>query len=383
MMSNSSPAPITFDSEDHQAQMKLTLVALAALWTLESVEAQTISYPVGNRAGSFIASVGIGSPPTSYDLLIDTASSNTWIGAGRKYEPTSSSKLTGDTVAMHYGNHGEFSGEQYFEQVTLGDVTLSQQSIGVASKSKGYDDVDGVLGLGPSDLSVGTLSPHAESSIPTVVDSMFAQGIIGANMFSIFFEPITEHDAIQQKGQIFFGGTDRSKYTGEITYTPTTTTSPASSYWGIDASFTYDGHTILASPAAGTVDSGTTLLSLATPAFEQFQRATGAVPDAVTGLLTLTENQFDQLQPLYVHINKVAFKLTPNALIWPRFLNTKIGGAADKIYLIVQDAGSAGGDSGLDFVLGQVFMERFYTVFDTANRRVGFATTRFTDATTN
>ena len=38
---------------------------------------------------------------------------------------------------------------------------------------------------------------------------------------------------------------------------------------------------------------------------------------------------------------------------------------------------------GFDFVNGQSFLERFYSVFDTANKRVGFATTSFTTAETN
>jgi cathepsin E len=44
--------------------------------------------------------------------------------------------------------------------------------------------------------------------------------------------------------------------------------------------------------------------------------------------------------------------------------------------------GSTSGE-GFDFVNGYTFLERFYSVFDTANRRVGFATTPFTHATTN
>jgi hypothetical protein len=74
--------------------------------------------------------------------------------------------------------------------------------------------------------------------------------------------------------------------------------------------------------------------------------------------------------------------LTPNAQIWPRSLNSAIGGSADKIYLIVGDIGSNSG-SGLDFINGYGFLERFYSVYDTTNNRVGFATTPFTDANTN
>lgn len=79
---------------------------------------------------------------------------------------------------------------------------------------------------------------------------------------------------------------------------------------------------------------------------------------------------------------QTTYGLTPNAQIWPRSLNTAIGGSADDIYLVVNDIGSDSG-SGLDFINGYTFLERFYSVFDTTNSRVGFATTDYTDATTN
>jgi pepsin A len=38
---------------------------------------------------------------------------------------------------------------------------------------------------------------------------------------------------------------------------------------------------------------------------------------------------------------------------------------------------------GLDFINGYAFLERFYTVYDTTNSQVGFATTAQTTATSN
>jgi cathepsin E len=78
----------------------------------------------------------------------------------------------------------------------------------------------------------------------------------------------------------------------------------------------------------------------------------------------------------------VTYALTPNAQIWPRSLNTAIGGSANNIYLVVIDSGSPSGQ-GLDFINGYAFLERFYSVHDTDNNRFGLATTPFTDATTN
>jgi cathepsin E len=74
--------------------------------------------------------------------------------------------------------------------------------------------------------------------------------------------------------------------------------------------------------------------------------------------------------------------LTANAQIWPRALNANIGGTTDDIYLIVADIGSPSGE-GFDFINGYAFLERFYSVFNTASGAVGLATTPFTTATTN
>ena len=71
-----------------------------------------------------------------------------------------------------------------------------------------------------------------------------------------------------------------ARYTGEITYTPITTTSPASMYWGINQDVTYGQNgTSLLSGNAGIVDTGTTLLLIATDAFQKYQQATGATLD--------------------------------------------------------------------------------------------------------
>jgi cathepsin E len=77
-----------------------------------------------------------------------------------------------------------------------------------------------------------------------------------------------------------------------------------------------------------------------------------------------------------------SFQLTANAQIWPRSLNSLIGGTSGNIYLVVNDIASPSG-SGLDFINGYTFLERFYPVFDTTNGSVGLATTPFTTATTN
>jgi hypothetical protein len=60
---------------------------------------------------TYTMAVGVGSPATQYTLLIDTGSSNTWVGAGKPYKQTSTSKTTRNTVNVSYGS-GSFSGTE-------------------------------------------------------------------------------------------------------------------------------------------------------------------------------------------------------------------------------------------------------------------------------
>jgi hypothetical protein len=342
-----------------------------------SAAAGDSSVDVTDAAVTYTLSIGVGSPATDYTLLIDTGSSNTWIGADKAYTPTSTSTDTRNTVSVSYGS-GSFTGTEYTDQVTLGPgLVIQKQSIGVSSKATGFNDVDGILGIGPVDLTTGTVA--STTSVPTVTDNLFKQGTIPVESIGISYVPTTTASA--PNGELTFGGTDATKFTGEITYVPITHTSPANKYWGIDQTITYGSETILPD-TAGIVDTGTTLLMIATDAFQAYQKATGATADSTTGLLTVTAAQFAKMQSLVFQIGDTTLELTANAQIWPRSLNSTLGGEEGKIYLITADLGSNSG-GGLDFIDGFGFLQRFYSVFDTTNSRVGFATTEFTDATTN
>jgi len=186
-----------------------------------------------------------------------------------------------------------------------------------------------------------------------VTDNLFNQHTISTESIGIFFAPVTASPNI---GELTFGGVDPSKNTSAVQFTPITETRPSSAFWGVDQSISYGSKTILGT-SAGIVDTGTTLVMLATgsytnmlhcshlitdtmcflDAFNAYQAATGGVPDAVTGLLSITLAQFQALKPLDFHIGGETYSLSPNAQIWPRALNVGIGGKPNSIYLIVAD----------------------------------------------
>lgn len=84
-----------------------------------------------------------------------------------------------------------------------------------------------------------------------------------------------------------------------------TSTSPASQYWGIDQTITYGTSTSILSSTAGIVDTGTTLVYIATDAYNKYVKATGAKLDSDTGLLTVTASQYASLKSLYFTIGGV------------------------------------------------------------------------------
>ncbi|TFY78615.1 hypothetical protein EWM64_g5399 [Hericium alpestre] len=328
-------------------------------------------------AVTYIASVGVGSPATSYDLLIDTGSSNTWVGADKSYTPTSTSKSTKKKVSVSYGS-GQFSGTEYTDQVSLSpELVIQKQSIGVASTAQGFDGVDGILG--PDGWHRFGQRAHPDRDGQPVRPRQILVEAIG-----ISYAPTTSSSGnAAVNGELDFGSVDSGKITGDVSYVPITSTQPAGMYWGIDQSVSYgsaDGSSLLDS--SGIVDTGTTLILLATDAFQAYQKATGAKLDQSTGLLTVTESQFNNLQSLFFTVGGVSYELTPNAQIWPRALNSTLGGDEGTIYLVVSDLGSPSGQ-GLDFINGFTFLQRFYSVYDTTNSQLGLATTPFTTAETN
>ncbi len=184
-------------------------------------------------------------------------------------------------------------------------AAISQQSIGVANPDsgdlEGFHPFDGILGqapssvclctcvktpvtvrsIGPKGLSVGTLNPDNTSVIPTVTDNLFEQGKISQNLVALSFQPMDS--APIKNGEMTFGDTDPSKYTGEINYlyvsqqddgwdfrthlglhSPITKTNPAEKYWAVDASFRYGGDSVILNPTAGVIDAITNLILIPT-----------------------------------------------------------------------------------------------------------------------
>lgn len=88
-------------------------------------------------------------PPILLLLLNLFAFLKTWIGSQVQLQKSNSTTPTGNSFSVAYGSGGAW-GDEVFEKVSISSSITVNQSIGIASEAIGFRDVDGILGLGPS-----------------------------------------------------------------------------------------------------------------------------------------------------------------------------------------------------------------------------------------
>ncbi|KAF4455965.1 putative aspartic proteinase precursor [Fusarium austroafricanum] len=292
-----------------------------------------------NEDVSYVAPVLIGGK--TWNLIVDTGSSNTWCGAQTSCEPSSTGKSTGGSVSVSYGS-GSFSGTEYKDKVSFGELTVASQSIGAAKSATGFSGVDGIIGFGP-------------------------QGLIPSEVLGVSFRPESGSDTNDANGELTLGGTDSSKYSGSIQYFPTLKSGSAAPYWGISiAGFTY-GSTTLSSSGSGIVDTGTTLIYIPTSAYNKFLSTAGGRTDSTSGLAIFSTKPTGNFG---IKFGSTTYTLTPAQYLIPTAQYTNFGLTTGKYYTWISD----GGSSGVNTIIGQKFLENYYSVYDTTNSRIGFAT---------
>lgn len=235
---------------------------------------------------------------------------------------------------QHHWNYANDEISLYIDNDTVTltpDLVIKQQTIGVVMPN-GEGWYDGVLGLGPRDLTQGTVTGMSE--VRTVSDNLYSQGKISTEVFGVYFSPKT--NTSDQKGVLTFGGADKSKYKGKITYTPITKAYLASRYWGIDQSITYGKKkTSVLKKTDGVVDTAAALLYISREPFAKYLKLTNAKVDNTTGLLKISKADYEKMESLYLEIGGTTFELTKEAQRFPQAYLPLVRGDQNQIYLAI------------------------------------------------
>eukprot|EP00578_Thalassiosira_sp_NH16_P011508 CAMPEP_0181119848 /NCGR_PEP_ID=MMETSP1071-20121207/23819_1 /TAXON_ID=35127 /ORGANISM="Thalassiosira sp., Strain NH16" /LENGTH=417 /DNA_ID=CAMNT_0023204419 /DNA_START=41 /DNA_END=1294 /DNA_ORIENTATION=+ len=311
----------------------------------------------------YYGTVKIGTPGQEFTVIFDTGSSNLWVpkvhckncgywfihGGKSKYDNSKSSTYVSDGSDFHiqYGS-GDVKGHFSNDKVTLADdIEVTGQMFAEVENAGGLGvgymlgKFDGILGLGFEGLALGGAA--------TVFKNAIDQNMVAQQMFA--FDLGDNSD-----GELTFGGYDDSKFTGEISWVSLS----EPKYWQIDIENIQAG-SFSTGVTNGIVDSGTSLITGPSAEIRKIAQSVGATANLL-GQYTIDCALVPNLPDLEFHIDGKA---------WP------VPGKD----LVIQASGTClfammGMDipSGPQWILGDVFMRHYYTIFDYGGKRVGFAT---------
>jgi len=297
-------------------------------------------------------------------VVYDTGSSNLWVpnkdccgwlSSHNFYHHDKSSTYTanGTTFNIEYGS-GPVSGFYSRDAVTLGGVKVDDYLFAEVNNVKGLGlgytlgKFDGICGLAWDRISV--------DGVQTPVQALVASGELPEPVFAFYLGNNAD-------GELTIGGVDQAHYTGDFTYVPLS----SEDYWSVKLdSLALDGN-IIGSTQKAIVDSGTSLL--AGPTEEVTAIATALNLGSVLG------------KEYTVDCSKTyTFSFTIGGQEWT--LNQED--------MILSNSGGQCifGMIGLDvpapagplWILGDVFMRKYYVKFDVGQKRLGFATSTAADS---
>ncbi|KAL6106887.1 uncharacterized protein ACO6RY_10644 [Pungitius sinensis] len=317
---------------------------------------------------TYYGAISIGTPPQSFQVLFDTGSANLWVdsvycntqacNAHTKFNPQQSSTYSGKGQSFYlpYGA-GSLYGVFGYDTVNVGGIVINNQEIGLSTNEPGQNFVvakfDGILGLSYPSIAAGGETP--------VVDNMMSQNLLNADMFAFYLSR-----GGQQGSMLAFGGVDNSMYQGQIYWTPVT----SQTYWQIGVEgFQINGQETswCSQGCQSIVDTGTSTLTAPSQFLGSIMQAIGAQQNQY-GQYTVDCSQINNLPTLSFIISGVSFPLPPSAYISQNYQNgyqfCSVGIAPT--YLPSQD--------GLPlWIMGDVFLREYYSVYDRSNNRLGFA----------
>lgn len=160
--------------------------------------------------------ISLGNPPQDFKVALDTGSSNLWVPSERcnstacaglgQYNSSASLTYkkngTGFTIPYKFGPISGYVSQDTF---SIGEITVDHQDFAEITSGLAFSDIDGVLGLAYSTISVDHVVPPFYN--------MIEQGLLDAPVFSIYLSVAPDGAG----SEAMFGGVNKAHYRGSLT----------------------------------------------------------------------------------------------------------------------------------------------------------------------
>ncbi|KAG9292853.1 hypothetical protein G9A89_016215 [Geosiphon pyriformis] len=312
----------------------------------------------------YFGEITIGTPPQKFSVVFDTGSSNLWVPSThcssiacflhRRFDSKQSQtfKANGTAFAIQYGT-GSLEGIISNDVLGVGDLSIEGQDFGESVKEPGltfaFGRFDGIFGLAHDKISVkGVVPPFYH---------MVNRGMLDEPLFSVWLNDVEKDKDVG--GELVFGSIDKSRYTGDIHWAPVR----RPLYWEVVLEKVVFGDEEVEFENTGAaIDTGSSLMAVPSVVADLINKELGAKKN-FAGQYILDCAKLDRLPDFTLYFNKKPFKLSGHDYV------LKAQGQCISAFM------------GLDipeplgpiWIIGDVFLRKFYTIYDLGNHRVGFA----------
>ncbi|KAI9316386.1 endopeptidase [Dichotomocladium elegans] len=324
-------------------------------------QAEKHGVPLSNYMNAqYYGEIELGTPAQTFTVVFDTGSSNLWVPSThcssiacflhRRYNSDESDTFqeNGTEFNIRYGT-GSLEGFISQDTLTMGGITVDDQGFAESTKEPGFTfalaQFDGILGMGFANIAVkGVVPPFY---------NMVAQDLVDAPVFSFW---ISDEE---QGGEMVLGGIDPTHYQGELTWAPVR----RQGYWEIELQdIKFNGQRVGLDPVGAAIDTGSSLLVTPTTVADLINKELGAEKNWA-GQYILDCATVQDLPEFCFIFSEKEFCLS-----------------ATEYVLEVQNQ-CISGFMGMDipepigplWIVGDVFLRKFYSVYDLSNSQVGLA----------
>jgi len=318
----------------------------------------------------YYAEISIGTPAQNFDVLFDTDSSNLWVPSvlcgsiacylHKKYECKNSTTCEKTDRKISIGNAqlgGTVEGIVTYDRVCFDseseEFCIEKQGFAQTTSEPGltyaFAKFDGILGMGFDSAAIGNLN--------TPFSDLVKNGKCEQPVFAFWLNRTESSNT--SGGELTLCGVDKNHIDGEITYVPLS----RDGHWQVALDSISVGSDTMDGPIQATISTSASLMMGPADVIEILNSIIKA-KKAWNGQYIVDCSTLDSLPVITFKIGGKDFPLTPREYV----LEIK---STQTTCISGFDTSKVPGDN--QWVLGDIFIGRYYTIFDQGNKRVGFA----------